>query len=70
MILVVDCYLNKQGGAPNFIRQLEGQAHQVTRPPHESLPEIDGWSAVIITGSAACWPMAMKARSTIAAAGQ
>ena len=54
MILVVDCYLNEQGGAPNFIRQLEGRAHQVTRPPHESLPEIDGWSAVIITGSAAC----------------
>ena len=54
MILVVDCYLNEEGGAPNFIRQLDGRPYKVTRPPHEPLPENIGWSAVIITGSAAC----------------
>ena len=55
MILIVDCYLDEQGGTKNFARQLKERAWTSVRPTREKLPEIDStWSAVFITGSGAC----------------
>lgn len=54
MILIVDCYLDEDGGTPNFARQMGGRPWVATRPTREDLPNLEGWSAIFITGSGAC----------------
>ena len=56
MVLIVDCYLDEAGGTGNFARQLGNIPWTSVRPTREKLPDIGEWSAVMITGSAACLP--------------
>ena len=57
-LLLIDCYLDRQGGARNFLPVLQDLAAtrpvQVVRPAHESYDvRADDLAGVIITGSAA-----------------
>ena len=54
MILIVDCYLDEDGGTENFARQLGDLPWESVRPTRDPLPEKYNWSAVLITGSGAC----------------
>jgi len=53
-ILIVDCYLDDPGAAPNFLAHLAGIPTHVARAPREPVPENwTAFSAAIVTGSAA-----------------
>lgn len=53
-ILVLDAYIDERGGAHNFARILAGTALHAVRPLHEELPtEIDAFSGILVSGSAA-----------------
>jgi GMP synthase-like glutamine amidotransferase len=56
-ILVLDCYLDPAGGAHHFTRRVGARPTEVVRPTREPVPLTpERWSAVLITGSAACLP--------------
>ena len=53
-ILLLDCYVDGAGGAPNFLPALRGRKTDVLRVIREDLPvSLTEYSAVVITGSAA-----------------
>jgi len=52
--LILDCYVDDDGGAPNFIRHLGDRPYHVVRATRESLPDtLEAFSSILITGSAA-----------------
>lgn len=53
-ILLLDCYVDGAGGAPNFLPALRGRNADVVRVIRGELPvSLTNYSAVVITGSAA-----------------
>lgn len=52
--LILDCYVDDDGGASNFIRHLGERPYQVVRATREVLPDtLEPFSSILITGSAA-----------------
>jgi GMP synthase (glutamine-hydrolysing) len=51
-VLLLDCDLQPDGAAAFFLPLLPADT-AVVRPPREALPAVDGWRAVVVTGSRA-----------------
>jgi GMP synthase (glutamine-hydrolysing) len=51
-VLLLDCDLQPDGAAAFFLPLLPADT-AVVRPPREPLPAVDGWRAVVVTGSRA-----------------
>lgn len=54
-ILILDCYVDPEGGAGNYLRWLDGRPTTVVRPTREPPPpDPRSFAGVIVTGSSAC----------------
>ncbi len=56
-ILLLDCYVDPEGGAGNYTRWMEDRSVEVVRPTR-ARPPVDptAYSGVVVSGSAACLP--------------